>query len=124
MAKRTSRYACQQCGATHSKWAGKCDNCGAWNSLVEENVSADKKAVVDRSSGKKLAAKPINEVSLDVSSKRTMTGLSEVDTVLGGGLMPGGVVLLAGQPGIGKSTLLLQIAAHVAGEKTGFVCQW
>lgn len=112
--RNATQYVCQQCGASYSKWSGKCENCGAWNSLVEEVVATDKKAVVDRSRGRKLNAQVLKDVSLDVSSQRLGTGLSEVDMLLGGGLMPGGVVLLAGQPGIGKSTLLLQVAAYVA----------
>ncbi len=110
-------YVCQQCGARYPKWSGKCENCGEWNSLVEEAVQLDKKAVVDRSQGQKLNALPFSSVRVDAESVRIKTGFSEVDEVLGGGLMPGSVVLLAGQPGIGKSTLLMQVALHVASEK-------
>lgn len=113
MAKRTHQYVCQQCGNTYPKWTGKCDNCGAWNSLVEEAVSAEKKAVVDRSQGKALTPANLKDVAVDSITNRIDSGFSEVDAVLGGGLMPGGVVLVAGQPGIGKSTLLLQLALHV-----------
>lgn len=117
MAKRAHRFVCQQCGAAHSKWSGRCDNCGAWNSLVEEAVQAEKKAAVDTSVGKELSAQHLKEVAFDVSASRIASGFREVDEVLGGGFMPGGVVLLAGQPGIGKSTLLLQAAAAVAAHK-------
>jgi len=113
MAKRTHQYVCQQCGNTYTKWTGKCDNCGAWNSLVEESVGAEKKAVVDRSQGKALSPANLKDVTIDSITSRISCGFGEVDTVLGGGLMPGGVVLVAGQPGIGKSTLLLQLALHV-----------
>ena len=109
MAKRTSLYVCQQCGASFSKWSGKCDNCGAWNSLIEEAKQLEKKAVVDRSNGAVLTAEKLSDVQAGVLGTRLSTGLAQVDEVLGGGLMPGGVVLLAGQPGIGKSTLLLQL---------------
>ncbi len=107
-------YICQQCGARYPKWSGKCENCGEWNTLVEEAVTPDKKALVDRSRGQVLKAEDFKQVKVEAASKRTPTGFTEVDDVLGGGLMPGGVVLLAGQPGIGKSTLLMQIALHVA----------
>lgn len=113
MARRTHQYVCQQCGNTYPKWAGKCDNCGAWNSLVEEAVAVDKKAVVDRSSGRALTPANLADVKVDSITNRITSGFAEVDAVLGGGLMPGGVVLVAGQPGIGKSTLLLQLALHV-----------
>lgn len=113
MVKRTHQYVCQQCGNTYPKWAGKCDNCGAWNSLVEEAVTVDKKAVVDRSAGRALTPSHLKDVKVDSITNRILSGFTEVDSVLGGGLMPGGVVLVAGQPGIGKSTLLLQLALHV-----------
>lgn len=113
MPKAKHMYVCQQCGARHSKWSGRCDNCGEWNTLVEEIAPTEKKAVVDRSSGQVLSSQPIKSVAVDSASLRISTGFSEVDDVLGGGLMPGGVVLLAGEPGIGKSTLLMQIALSV-----------
>jgi DNA repair protein RadA/Sms len=113
MVKRTTLYVCQQCGASFSKWSGRCDNCGAWNSLVEEAKQVEKKAVVDRTSGQVLAAEKISQVQAGVLGTRIRSGLGQIDEVLGGGLMPGGVVLLAGQPGIGKSTLLLQIVLSV-----------
>lgn len=109
MVKRSTLYVCQQCGTSFSKWSGKCDNCGAWNSLVEEAKQVEKKAVVDRTSGKILTAEKLSAVQAGMLGSRLSTGMNQVDDVLGGGLMPGGVVLLAGQPGIGKSTLLLQI---------------
>lgn len=117
MAKRTSQYVCQQCGTTYPKWAGKCDNCGAWNSLVEEATGHEKKAVVDRSQGKKLKAEKIADVHVASITTRLATGLPQLDDVLGGGLMLGGVALLAGQPGIGKSTLLLQLVLSIGQSK-------
>lgn len=113
MVKSKTQFICQQCGANYSKWSGRCDNCGQWNTLVEETVGSEKKAVVDRSQGKRLAAEDFQQVAVDAASVRIRTGFSEVDDVLGGGLMPGGVALLAGEPGIGKSTLLMQIALAV-----------
>lgn len=114
MAKSTHRYVCQQCGASYSKWAGRCENCGSWNSLVEEAAAPSGKAVVSRSQGKPLAAEALTAVAVDRVTDRIATGMSDLDVVLGGGLMPGGVMLVAGEPGIGKSTLLLQVAANVA----------
>lgn len=113
MAKRATLYVCQQCGSSFSKWAGRCDNCGAWNSLVEEVKQADKKAVVDRVNGRALTAEKIVDVQAGAFGVRLSTGFGQLDEVLGGGLMPGGVALLAGQPGIGKSTLLLQLVLAI-----------
>lgn len=118
MAKLSPRYVCQQCGETYRKWAGKCENCGAWNSLVEQAPTETGKSAVAKSSGKKLKAEKLKDVKLDSIKDRLPTGFSEIDGVLGGGLMPAGVTLIAGQPGIGKSTLLLQIAAFVADKKS------
>ncbi|MEO5499183.1 MAG: DNA repair protein RadA [Candidatus Saccharimonadales bacterium] len=113
MAKRSTLYVCQQCAASFSKWAGKCDNCGAWNSLVEESKQIEKKAVVDRVNGRALQVEKIRDVQAGMLGSRLSTGFGQIDDVLGGGLLPGGVVLLAGQPGIGKSTLLLQIVLTI-----------
>lgn len=113
MPKQKHKYVCQQCGASYPKWSGRCENCGQWNTLVEESVGLEKKAVVDRSSGRILEAQLFDAVSVDTAASRIPTGFGEVDDVLGGGLMPGGVALLAGEPGIGKSTLLMQIALSV-----------
>lgn len=114
MARSAHRYVCQQCGFTSSKWAGRCENCGSWNSFVEEAAAPTGKAVVSRSQGTKLKATPLDDVTVDSVTNRYSTGVSDLDMVLGGGLMPGGVMLVAGEPGIGKSTLLLQVAASVA----------
>ncbi len=117
MVKKNTQFVCQQCGTAYGKWTGRCDNCGAWNTLVEEAKGNEKKAVVDRSVGRKLPAEAFRDVRTEISSLRTPTGFSEVDEVLGGGLMPGAVILLAGAPGIGKSTLLMQIALSVGRDK-------
>lgn len=118
MAKLKTKFVCQQCGTSYSKWAGRCDNCGQWNTLVEEVVQADKKAVVDRTRGQRLIGQDFRKISVKASSERLSTGFSEFDDVLGGGLMPGGVALLAGEPGIGKSTLLMQLAIHIGSKDT------
>ena len=116
MAKAKSQFICQNCGASYPKWTGKCDNCGEWNTLVEQAPIASGKSVVDRSSGsgRVLTPQTMQAISVSESAARMTTGINDLDTVLGGGILPGGVVLLAGQPGIGKSTLLLQVTASIA----------
>ncbi|CAN5751698.1 DNA repair protein RadA [soil metagenome] len=110
-------FACQECGAQASKWLGRCNECGAWNSLVEERAVPE--AVATAAAGKRYAlaaaAGPQLYADIDVlHAERLTTGIGEFDRVLGGGVVPGSLVLLGGEPGIGKSTLLLQAAAHFA----------
>lgn len=117
MVKVKSQYVCQQCAASYAKWTGRCENCGAWNSLVEQASAATTgSSAVARGShtGKALQPTKLGDVSKGESLKRLTTGFSELDDVLGGGFVEGGVVLIAGQPGIGKSTLLLQVSALIA----------
>jgi len=114
LARQQSRYVCQACGAAHIHWEGQCRTCGAWNTLVETLVhEPDRKARAARAvAGPGTAAPPQSLAGLrEAEPVRTPTGISELDRVLGGGLVPGSVVLLGGEPGIGKSTLLLQAAA-------------
>lgn len=118
MVKARSQFVCQQCGAIHSKWSGRCDNCGEWNSLVEQAIEAGKSSVAKGgASGKPLVVQSIKDVRSEDVSQRIKTGAHDLDDVLGGGILKGAVVLLAGQPGIGKSTLLLQVTAHIATEQ-------
>lgn len=116
--KARSQFVCQQCGATYNKWVGQCSNCGEWNSLVEQAVEdlAEKKLTIDKakSSGKKLDFVKIDSIVPSDVKARLSTSFSDLDTVLGGGILKGSVMLLAGQPGIGKSTLLMQVCANVA----------
>ena len=109
---------CQQCGASYTKWAGQCANCGNWNSLVEQVVDAgvEKKSALDKgkASGKKLDFVKLNTVVSSDAKTRLITEFDDLNTVLGGGILMGSVSLLAGQPGIGKSTLLMQVCAEVA----------
>lgn len=114
MAKTTSQFVCQQCGTTRSKWVGRCDNCGQWNSFVEQVTEP---LSVKSVAGKVLNAVPVSQVSDMASTGRISTKLIQIDEVLGGGIVPASVILLAGQPGIGKSTILTQIAHNVAVEK-------
>lgn len=116
MAKARSNFVCQNCGASYPKWVGKCENCGEWNSLVEQAAAPTGNSALARSvgRGKVLQAQSMRSISSEKSVARLSTGISDLDVVLGGGVLPAGVLLLAGQPGIGKSTLLLQVAAHIS----------
>jgi DNA repair protein RadA/Sms len=113
MAKSSVQFACQECGSSFSKWAGRCSNCGAWNSLVEE-VAVSRGSIVESSKGKKLTATAIGRVAKTQKATRLTTGVNDVDVVLGGGFVSGSVNLIAGQPGIGKSTLLMQLSAQLS----------
>ncbi len=115
--KQKTVFACQECGAQAAKWLGRCPECGAWNSMVEERPvpagvtagSAEKRYALASAAGPQLYA------DIDtVVAERLSTGIVEFDRVLGGGVVPGSLVLIGGEPGIGKSTLLLQAAAHFA----------
>ena len=106
MAKTRIEHVCTDCGTAHPKWAGQCTSCGQWNTLVEEVTSADVPIIAPAAG----PAAPITDIDPLVSRPVT-TGLSELDRVLGGGVVPGSVTLLGGEPGIGKSTLLLQLLA-------------
>ena len=116
--KVKSQFVCQQCGASYTKWVGQCTNCQAWNSLVEQVVESEsgKKTAIERgrASGKKLDFVKIKTITPSDSKARLLTEFNDLNTVLGGGILFGSVSLLAGQPGIGKSTLLMQISAEVA----------
>lgn len=118
MVKAKSRYVCQNCGASFVKWAGRCENCGEWNTLVEQAgvVETEAKTALARGkvSGKALEAVSINTIEPSDAGSRLTTSFPDLDAVLGGGILLGSVNLLAGQPGIGKSTLLMQICAAVA----------
>ncbi len=110
-----SVYVCQQCGSTSPKWAGQCPSCEAWNTLVETVMPSGPSRRRERPApGPGAAAvEPIGAVS-SAEAERLASGIGEVDRVLGGGLVPGSIVLFGGDPGIGKSTLLLQLAARLA----------
>lgn len=117
MARQQSRYICQACGAEHLRWEGQCRTCGEWNTLVETVVreANSRRRAPGPGSAAARAAMPQSLINLRESEPvRTPTGIDEMDRVLGGGLVPGSVVLLGGEPGIGKSTLLLQASAGLA----------
>ncbi|MDO5451537.1 MAG: DNA repair protein RadA [Candidatus Saccharibacteria bacterium] len=113
-------FVCQQCGAAYTKWVGQCANCASWNSLVEqlpsENASDGAKSALAKGkvSGKKLDFVKISTIVPSDAKARLVTEFEELNVVLGGGILMGSVCLLAGQPGIGKSTILMQICATVA----------
>jgi DNA repair protein RadA/Sms len=115
--KNKTVFACQECGAQSQKWLGRCPECGAWNSLVEERAAEAPAAAADIAKRYSLAATAGPQLYSDIDAmvaERLTTGIDEFDRVLGGGVVPGSLVLIGGEPGIGKSTLLLQAAAHFA----------
>jgi len=112
MAKAKSVFVCQDCGTSHPKWAGQCDGCGAWNSLVEEQVNDN--APKGLSSGKGRKIDFVGLKGSEARPPRLPSGITEFDRVCGGGLVPGSALLVGGDPGIGKSTLLLQVTAALA----------
>jgi DNA repair protein RadA/Sms len=110
MSKLRLVYRCSECSAAHPKWAGRCSACEAWNSLVEDVEGPEPDIAALLAAGPAAVAMPISEVDTFAGGPQS-TGIDELDRVLGGGLVPGSVTLLGGEPGIGKSTLLLQLAA-------------
>ncbi len=115
MSKLKVKYACQDCGHESAKWLGRCPGCGAWNTLVEELAARKEPRGAFFTGG--VAAKPMPITKVDTASfPRMATGLKEFDRVLGGGIVPGAMVLIGGDPGIGKSTLLLQAACSISGQ--------
>jgi DNA repair protein RadA/Sms len=115
MAKTKTNYTCSECGDVSNKWAGKCPACEAWNTLVETVVESGGNRFSTNHQGLAQTAPVLSLVDIEaVDVPRFGTGIEEFDRVLGGGLVPGGVVLIGGDPGIGKSTLLLQALANIA----------
>ena len=114
MAKKGNEFVCQSCGAVYPKWQGKCDACGEWNTIVEEKIGGEGFSnITPKKKGKMIDFVPLSgeERALD----RIKTNIKELDRVSGGGLVPSSVILVGGDPGIGKSTLLLQVCASIAG---------
>jgi DNA repair protein RadA/Sms len=114
MAKAALTFSCQSCGAGFSKWAGRCEACGEWNSIIEEAplTSGPSKKSLGAARGRKVRLTDLS--STEAAPLRSMSGIAELDRVLGGGLVKGSALLVGGDPGIGKSTLLLQAAAAFA----------
>src|SRR5271169_6305119 len=118
MAKGSPSFVCQSCGAVHSKWSGKCDACGGWNTIIEEGAAPPIGGGASRRArGRQFALEDLK--TTDEQPPRRATGVAEFDRVCGGGLVPGSALLVGGDPGIGKSTLLLQVAAALAGRPDG-----
>lgn len=118
MAKDRTRFVCQSCGAVHPKWQGRCDACGAWNTMVEEAAEIRPAGPAARAGGGGRRIGFVGLAGTAAPPPRIPTGIAELDRVLGGGLVPASAVLVGGDPGIGKSTILLQAAARIAqGEK-------
>jgi DNA repair protein RadA/Sms len=115
MVKPRSVFVCQSCGAQQTRWLGRCPDCQEWNTLVEERLATEPRVAGGRSVRTAPARQPEPITMLaPASEERSTSGIGELDRVLGGGIVPGAVVLIGGDPGIGKSTLVLQALAHVA----------
>ncbi|WP_101912707.1 DNA repair protein RadA [Megasphaera vaginalis (ex Bordigoni et al. 2020)] len=115
MAKSKKRYVCEQCGSVFCSWFGRCPHCGEWNAIREETIVQDgpKKAAAVKRDGDSVRPALLNEIAME-KMRRLTTGIAEVDRVLGGGIVPGALMLLSGDPGIGKSTLVLQLSVAVS----------
>ncbi len=116
MSRNAPHFVCQSCGAVYSKWTGRCDSCGEWNSLVEETAPGPPGGLAPAKSGARQTGK-IDFTALNAEDdppQRIVMGVEELDRVFGGGLTPASATLIGGDPGIGKSTLLLQVAARLA----------
>ena len=123
MAKTKTSFFCQNCGAQHSKWMGKCPQCNQWNTIIEEVIQKEvEKAWISSQSSTEKKSKPYKVSEIETTKEyRIPTKNGELDTVLGGGIVPGSLTLLGGEPGIGKSTLMLQLALSVSHLKTLYV---
>lgn len=113
MARGRTRYVCAECGAVHPGWMGRCPECGAWNTIEEEAVTEEDSRSMASVTGVAAAPRPVTEGAGE-TPERLATGLAEFDRVLGGGIVPGSITLVGGDPGIGKSTLMLQVSHRVA----------
>ena len=122
-------YVCTQCGETSPRWLGRCPSCGAWNTMTEDVVAEPAKAATSRGNAPArvpgqttLTPQKLKNISTTEEKSRIVTGISELDRVLGGGIVIGSVILIGGEPGIGKSTILLQLCGEVSKTKKRAVC--
>lgn len=122
MAKTRTVYVCQNCGAESPKWVGNCSACGEWNTYAEEIITKEKKQTLSSTTSTETSAKPqlIHEIKAE-DLPRFSTNDAELNRVLGGGIVPGSLVLIGGEPGIGKSTLMLQLALSLRGKRVLYV---
>ena len=123
MAQKTkSVWFCSSCGNESPKWMGRCPACGEWNTMVEEKVAVKgaSRSVEERAPGQSSRPMPLSEIDSSEESRRSLHS-AEMDRLLGGGIVEGSLVLIAGEPGIGKSTLSLQIPLHCKGLRTLYV---
>ena len=109
-----NHYVCQSCGAVSSKWSGRCDACGDWNAIVEERAPEIAPKGIDARKGNAVSFLALNDTNAAAEPPRRATGIAELDRVTGGGLVPGSALLVGGDPGIGKSTILLQAVAKLS----------
>jgi len=123
MARDGAIYVCQSCGAVHGKWAGQCNACGNWNTIVEEGRSAPPGALKPAATARARGLQFESLLSETAEPPRIITGVTEFDRVCGGGVVPGSAILLSGDPGVGKSTLLLDVAgrAALAGARVAYI---
>ena len=113
MARSSATYVCQSCGTAYPKWSGRCDACGGWNTITEEGASAPVGVgAIKRMKGRRIALEDLK--SEDREPPRRISGVAEFDRVTGGGIVPGSALLIGGDPGVGKSTLILQVLASFA----------
>ena len=121
MAKAVTKYICSNCGAVSLKYQGKCFECQSWGTLVETHIDPEPKKQRSGSAGAVAVVQNLHD-AVPSEFKRIMTGMGELDRVLGGGLMQASAVLVGGEPGIGKSTLMLQLAPRLAPAKVLYIC--
>ena len=113
MTKQQSQYVCQECGRTSVRHLGRCPSCGGWNTMLEELIAVTPTGNKPRYSSTGSKPQKISEISGDVE-ERWAVSITEFARVLGGGIVPGSIVLIGGDPGVGKSTLMLQVAKEIA----------
>src|SRR6056297_372272 len=119
MAKSKTVYVCGNCGAESPKWVGRCNACGEWNSYKELHIPAGKKERASFTTAE-ISPRLLNDIE-PLEKDRIPSGMTETDRILGGGIVPGSLILLGGEPGVGKSTLVLQMAMKLEGKKVLYV---